>query len=158
MSLLRMSGNSFLCPTGHWPFEAANLHSLHFFSWSLSSRALDTCYLIIAWMCHSVISTLFDQMPTDNSRCFWPPKWSKLPYLRFCRQRPQRGQSPVERRRTFVCPFISSFIFASPHQASGPKPNLPSCAIRHPRSKTGPLRPLMPHISLLSPQAILCSI
>ena len=52
MCPLRTYGNSPLCPTGHRPFGAAALLSLHFFSWSRQAGhrvPLTMCY---PWMTH----------------------------------------------------------------------------------------------------------
>ena len=55
-------GNSPLCPTGHWPFGAAALLSIHFFSWSLQAGHRVPLTMCDPWMTSS---------PKHSGNNFW---------------------------------------------------------------------------------------
>ena len=85
MCLLGTSGNSPLCPSGHWPFGAAALLSLHFCSLSLQAGHRVPLTMCNPWMtsflfffsviCFCSCSMFFFTQPheiwlnTSNSKC-----------------------------------------------------------------------------------------
>ena len=76
--LPRTYGNSPLCPTGHWPFGAAALLSLHILSWSLQAGhrvplSRWPC-AILGWLV-PIISTLFPRFRWQSWR-LWDRCWS----------------------------------------------------------------------------------
>ena len=74
MCLLRTSGNSPLCPTGHRPFGAAALLSLHFFSWSLQAWLHFFSWSLQAG--HRVPLTMCDPWMTSCvCLCVWDGGW-----------------------------------------------------------------------------------
>ena len=80
MCLLRTYGNSPLCSTGHRPFGAAALLSLHFYSWSLLAGHRVPLTMCDPWMTSFLLSFLLSFIPS-----FFPnPLSFILPHASHC--------------------------------------------------------------------------
>ena len=82
---LRTSGNSPLCPTGHRPFGAAALLSLHYFTWPLGAG-------------HCVSLTMYDPWTT----CF--------AYMQMCARNVNKGWNDFFFLKSEVSLLMEKFI------------------------------------------------
>ena len=65
----RTSGNSPLCPTGHRPFGAAALLSLHYFTWSLQAGQRVPLTMCDPWMTsYTFLNPASSHLPLPNKK------------------------------------------------------------------------------------------